>query len=329
MTDFLSLAELKPQQIKLADLKESLLPQSFGRPLDDLSASIKTWGLCQPLIVASDGKTIVSGWRRFLSLKELGLQQAPAIVLPVTDDLSNDSGKIYSLALFFNQPRGWNLTETALSWQKLHSVLGPHKALGPAAILNFDKAPKLQAQALKAASLDEQALLALAHDKLDLEGAAQIAAWSPTDRRALLELYENFAPSNQKRRQWQEWLLDLSRRENLAISEILQASEIQDYLAAREKLGRSQAENMARLYLWQRRHPQLAQLVSARQQHLKELNLPPQVKLVLDSNFEDLSFDLNIKFTDRAELVSAIKALNSLVANPHLGTLFTDDECGL
>ena len=86
--------------------------------LEELSISIKTYGLIQPVTVrpANNGKyQLISGERRFRASKMAGLQSIPAYVKEVSDDAA-----VEMMALIENiQREDLNALEIALSFQKL------------------------------------------------------------------------------------------------------------------------------------------------------------------------------------------------------------------
>lgn len=69
-----SISILKPHR-----LQEFLYQEDADRDEADpeLISSIKQWGILEPLIVASRGKVIVSGHRRWQAAKQLGLETVP------------------------------------------------------------------------------------------------------------------------------------------------------------------------------------------------------------------------------------------------------------
>lgn len=86
----------------------------------ELSQSIKTYGILQPLIVreAIDGYEIVAGERRFRAAKAANLKEVPAIVKKLTDHEMMEFALIENL-----QREDLNPVEEAFAYQKLMDEL--------------------------------------------------------------------------------------------------------------------------------------------------------------------------------------------------------------
>lgn len=255
----------------------------------------------RPLLVMADhtgGRKmlLLAGARRREALLALDAVTAPALILPSNLSLQEALG----LALTDNLDRGWNAAEQALAWRFLSVNLPAKDALSLSAHLGLDKTPKLRDWCLKASDLPANVLAALADDRLDLESASRLAGWEPASRDAVFQLFEELAPSKQKKRQWLDWLEDIGRREGLLPMEILAAPDLTSVLAQAHKKGRPAVEKLAREVLWRRRYPLVAELTRRRQETVRSLNLPAEARLELDPAFEDLKFSLNLTFTDWA-----------------------------
>ena len=318
-----NLAALAPVETELRPLKP-LGPFSYGRLAEGLAESIGTVGLLRPLLVWSRGSEpfLVAGRLRREALLSLGRTTAPALVLPA--DYPQE--KALALALADNRERGWNQAETALVWRFLVEELGPEAAVSLAGYLDLAQSPKLRQWSFSAAGLPEKGLRALAEGRLDLEIGARLALWAPENRDAALELFDRLNPSKQKKKQWLDWLEDVSRREKTTTAEILAAEEIQAALAEAERAGRPTAEEAARKYLWSRRHPLLAELAAGRQARLRSLNLPRAARLELDPTFEDLKFSLELTFSTPADFAKLAEAVAGLRHSPDFQRLLDDDH---
>ena len=265
---------------------------------------------------------LLAGFRRLEALTALNIKAAPGLVFSADYPLN----RALELALADNLDRGWNAAEQALSWHFLSANLPNDEALRLAAYLGLDRSPKLRDWCLRAAGLPVAALEALADDRLDLECAARLADWEPASREALLHVFAELAPSKQKKKQWLDWLEDISRRENLTPAKILQTADFAAALAEVPKKGRPAVENTARQALWCRRYPLLAELTQRREEIVRTLNLPPEARLELDSTLEDLSFRLNLTFTDWASFGRLADLMGDLRQNQHFQALIEDAD---
>lgn len=322
MTGF-NLASLAPVEVELSSLKPLAL-FSYGRRTDELADSVKSVGLLRPLLVMGDGEDtiLLAGRRRREALLSLAWSEAPALVLPA----GFPKEIAISLALADNRERGWNQAETALAWRFLVEEVGSEQAAALAVHLDLAQSPKLRQWCLSASGLPEKGLDALAEGRLDLECGARLAAWTPENREAVLDLFDGLSPSKQKKRQWLDWLEDVSRREKITPAEILASGEIRSMLAEVERIGRPAAEEAARKYLWSRRHPLLAELAAKRQTRLRSLNLPRAAHLELDPTFEDLKFGLELTFSTPAEFAELAEVVAGLRKSSEFQELLDDDH---
>ncbi len=109
----------KPFSIKIDDLKPNAhQPRTFFDPekLAELVASIKLYGIIQPLVVRKTlaGYEIVAGERRWRAAKEAGLAEVPAVVRTYSD------AEMMEIALIENlQRHDLNPIEEAAGFQRL------------------------------------------------------------------------------------------------------------------------------------------------------------------------------------------------------------------
>ncbi|MDR2946862.1 MAG: ParB N-terminal domain-containing protein [Candidatus Adiutrix sp.] len=322
MIDF-TLAALAPMEAELAPLKP-LMPSSYGRGVEGLAESIRALGLLRPLLIWADGGEhyLLAGSLRREALMRQGRSVAPALMLP--PDFPREQA--FALALADNQERGWNQAETALLWRFFVETLGTEGAANLAPYLGLAPSPKMREWCLRAAGLPEQGLAALAEGRLDLETGARLAGWAPENLGPALNLFDLLNPSKQKKKQWLDWLEDISRREFLCSAEVLEVEDIRTALADVERVGRPATEEIIRKYLWTRRHPLLAELAAARQARVRALALPRAARLELDPSLEDLKFGLNLTFATPAEFGQVAETVAKLRQSPDFQKLLDDDH---
>jgi ParB family chromosome partitioning protein len=114
----------KIQKISLQEIKpNSLQPRKFfnNDELDELSSSIKKYGVLQPIVVRkkNDYFEIIAGERRFRASQIAGLADIPAIIKEVTDE------DVLTIAIIENiQRSNLNAIEEAESYNKLVNEFG-------------------------------------------------------------------------------------------------------------------------------------------------------------------------------------------------------------
>lgn len=318
-----SLAALVPETVELYRLS-SFWPVCPGSSAEkDLQTDIDTHNLRRPLLAfvpdsTSQDLALLDGHKRLRALLALGHTQAPTLIIPQEIPLAQALG----LALAQNRERSFNPGETALIWNFLTN-LNPELALSLAPFLDLHS-PKLGQWNLAAAHLIPAGLTALAQGKLDLENGARLSGWAPPDQEVLLNLFGLLNPSKQKKRQWLDWLEDLSRREKDSPAQLLTALEIKSAVTDIERSGAPATEEICRQYLWSRRHPRLAELTRQRQTRLKALKLPPALRLELDPTLEDLKFGLQLNFTNLDEFKTLADLTLNLAVNGNFQSLLDD-----
>lgn len=315
-------AALNPQAIAPDDIYP-FWPAMPGIGLDLLKESILELGLLHPLLAFEEqGRLkLLAGTRRLKVVQGLGWNTVPVMVLP--PDMPRKV--MLAAALADNVERGFNAAETALIWD----FLAAHEAGSAEDLsryLNLKNAPKLRQWCRAAASLPADCLEFLADGRLDLELAARLASWRADDRLEVLRLFELLAPSKQKKKQWLDWLEDISRREQINPALILMDETVAAALALAATRGRPAAEAAARRLIWERRHPVLAELFRRREERLKSLPLPSNLRLELDPSLEDLKFTLNMSFSGLEDYERLLTLLGSFKHNQSFLKLVDDSE---
>jgi ParB family chromosome partitioning protein len=117
--------EMKIEYINTSDIRPNPnQPRKFFdvSSLNDLTESVKTYGVCQPITVRLiNGKSyeLVSGERRLRAAKNAGLEKIPAIVLNMTDNKSAILAMVENI-----QRQNLNFIEEAQGYENLISDYG-------------------------------------------------------------------------------------------------------------------------------------------------------------------------------------------------------------
>ncbi len=110
-------------QVNLNELRSNpYQPRKVFDPekLDELTRSVKEYGVIQPIIVKKSikGYEIIAGERRSLAAKKAGLETVPAIVRDFTDD------EMMSIAILENiQRENLNIIEEAMAYKNMISTM--------------------------------------------------------------------------------------------------------------------------------------------------------------------------------------------------------------
>jgi len=148
--------------------------------LEELAASIKEYGIIQPLILKKSGDyyEIIAGERRWRASKIAGLKKVPAIVREYDEKLGFEVALIENL-----QREDLNPVEEALGYKKLEEMLGLN-AEGIA-----DKVGKSRpavANAMRLLNLDEKTLELVKEGKLSAGHARALLSVEADDTRVRL-----------------------------------------------------------------------------------------------------------------------------------------------
>jgi ParB family chromosome partitioning protein len=149
--------------------------------LQELTDSIKTQGILQPLLVRKDdtGFELIAGERRLRAAKRAGLTQVPVVVKRVSDD------KLLEMSLVENiQRENLNPIEEAEAYQRLIDQLNLTQDQASArvgksrsAVANFLRLRQLPEQ-IKSSIIDGELSMGHARALLGAEAASQqLAAW--------------------------------------------------------------------------------------------------------------------------------------------------------
>lgn len=129
--------------------------------IEELSQSIKTYGIIQPLTVRKSGESryeLVAGERRLRAAKKIGLQQVPVIIVDITD---KDSAAI---ALLENlQREDLNFLEEALAY---YNLIQDHSYTQEQLAQTIGKKQSTIANKLRLLKLDKEITSVLVENKL-------------------------------------------------------------------------------------------------------------------------------------------------------------------
>lgn len=303
------------QEIPLAavDLEDHPFAVASG-DVTLVAASLEAVGLLSPpwLRARSDGRwQAVTGCKRLKAAAALGWQAVPAQLLtPDTPD-----SRCLLISLHDNASnRGFTLWEQIFYASRLSSYWERQTVVQQfLPLLGLPPARKYLDRLLAAAGLEEAWQPLLGQQKLALTAAARLAAWPPADRLAALPFFQVLPFSQSKQEELVEWLELLSRREGVAIADILGRPELASCLADPAQPRQEQAAALrGRLRAWV--SPRLSAAREAWEKGLARSGLKhhPRLRLTPPPVFEGSDFHLEIKFRDGAELRQTLKELNRI-----------------
>lgn len=309
-------------QINVADDSYRI---TFAPRLEDLTRSIKTVGLVQPVIVrhTSEGTyQIVSGYKRVLVLKELGRQSVPALVSEPSDMSPTQA---FLMNLHDNAiARQLNVIERATALAKLQQFYSMNeedlvKQFLP--LMGDDPSYKILHQLLTLDQLTEPMKHHVVMSDLALSSASRIAEFSASTQQALLGVLSHIRPSTNKLNELLTLIREIAARDGLSVEDILQRYQLLQIVA--DSATPTAAKAMAlKKALHGVKFPQLSEKQKRLTELIQGLELPEAARLVADPYFEKQTFKLEYQFNQPEELNELVSKIQDAFDNQRWHQVF-------
>lgn len=312
------LATIRLSRINLRDERFRI---SYFIDVEPMAQSIRKIGLWNPpLVLDRDNRFIlISGWKRVLACRDLGLREIPALVNDQGDDL-----KVFGAAVQENLlHRALSLTEKAEVLDKLLAFGMGEKALVGEAM------PSLL---LPATTSHLRRLLDLARARVDVKKYAHekdirigvlesLLRFGDADRSRILPVLRPLGQNKQKEVLDDLW--EISRRDRVSVRRILEDGVIGETLRS-EKLPPVQKADRIRRLLRGLRYPALSSRQAAFEGALQKMGCPRQIVIQPSPYFDDEYVSVSFRFRNGDEFRERLKKLERLAARPELLGLFRE-----
>lgn len=339
---------MRYKKIKIQNIRLDQKPFSFSFPEFDpiLLDSISDIGLINPVILLPEKKSanffVVSGLRRVLACKKLGMKTLPSFILKENERqqswskiLSGSSqrleptagGRLKPAAGETQQPASGRGLEPAkeqdyesfiflnlrinLSHRELNDIEKAHllKLLNKAGLshekiikkymplLKLEKSRKIYEDMLRLHSLDIRTKTKIIQWRLPLQTSAALAAYSKADRDSVLKLAETLSPGINRLKEIMMLLEEIAIGQKYSITDI-----IDRHLASLingSKIVKKERIEMVRQKLRVLRYPQLTKLEKKWNDYVRDLHLPPEIKIKPPLSFEGKTIKLEISFSTK------------------------------
>ncbi len=297
---------LEKVEIGKIDFEDSLFTTTYPLEYQRLKESIARVGLIQPVIVRKQEKAksyqLVCGRRRALACRELDFERIEARVYSEAE-LSERDG--FLLSLFDNLThRDFNDIEKSMALSKLHYQFG----FDPARIikdflplLGLEAGEAVFRQYLPLIELDEEIKEYVISRRLPVRVSSRLLAFSSEDRAASFRLISRLNLGVNRIVEFLTYLEEASRRDEISVRELLGDRQIEVVLGD-EELTRSKKIDLIRRILRKKRYPQLTELEAQVEERIKQLHLPPELKLLPPPYFEGDELKVEFGFRDPQEL---------------------------
>lgn len=140
------------------------------------------------------------------------------------------------------------------------------------------------------------------------------------DAAAVADLAERLRLGENHLRDVLEWADEIAIRDGSSIAAVLAAEPLRAALG--RDLGRNEAIKAVREALRRLRFPRLVETEERLARQVRELRLPPNVRLVLPANLNDTEVRVEIRAGDAEALRAAVDSLRAAVQRRELAELF-------
>ncbi len=296
--------------LSLIDSEDTTFLVGHKENLSFLQSSIKEIGLLNPPILRVLGEKyqIISGWKRILSCKELGLTELLCKIYYSSDLSDIDCLKI----VFYDNKDNFSDLELAELIKLFKDLcLIDDKALmdNILPLLEIPSTRKHLDKYLCLASLDQAIKDAYYRDKITIEQCQMLSEIVSDNQVPMLEyLLLKYNLNNNESRQVMQIVEEIALRDLKSILEVV--SQAEDAINTENK-----GKNELRQELRRMRYPDLSAVEAKYKRAVSELNLPKEVNLFINQFFEgnDLEFRIKVKSTD--ELSQALHSLEGSLSS--------------
>jgi len=306
------------------DLDNHKFRISTGDPSESLVASIKLAGVLTPPILLQEKHAfiVVSGFKRIDAVQRLGIENIIAQILSPQTTV----GRCINIAIIDNvMQRELNQIEQGHAFQLLASLYQDASALCEKAEElglpnNIGVAKKLRTAAqmpieLQQALIDGQIALPIALQLNDMDD------WATANQ--LSTLISQLGLSLNRQRELLEWLVGISHREGIPVSQVINCREMTALLSDPD-MDRKQMSMLVRQYLKKRRYPEISKAENRYYDVIRALHLENGVQLIAPPHFEGLVYSFKIDFKNHQELISKYRQLESVLESAAFKSLWDD-----
>lgn len=306
------------QSYKKVGIQNILLdkkPFSFSFPefSQKLFDSISSIGLIDPPILLQEKNNrkflVVSGIRRVLACKKLGMNTLPCFILKNGDTKSYE--KFIYLNLKINQAhRELNHIEKANFLKLLHETGMPEQAIIKKFMpeLNLAKSKKIYTDFLSINSLDLPTKMRIIEWRLPLKTSVALAKYTKPGRNSVMKIAETLLPGVNRLKEIMTLLEENALLKKSSIEDIVRLYLI-NIIEDSQKEKKDRIEKI-RLKLKELRYPKLKEQEKKWNDFIKELHLPQEIKISSPPFFEGRKVKIEITSFSKEKIAHSLKKLN-------------------
>lgn len=313
------------KEIKIQNINLDKNPFSFSFPEFDqeLFNSISNIGLITPPTLLPEKKgnkfLIVSGLKRILACKKLNIKILPCFIL--REEVQNHE-KLILLNLRINlSHRELNdiekanllklLSKAGFSQEKIIKKYMPE--------IKLEKSRKIYEDILSLNSLDSRSKMKIIAWQLPLKVSAALARYSKSDRDSVIKIAETLMPGRNRLKEIIVFLEEIALLKKSSITEITKQYLVN--VVENSKSSRKERTEKIRQKLKELRYPRMTKLEKRWDECLKNLHLPPEIKITPPLSFEGKKIKLEISFSTKETLTRSLLKLNKTLKSDSLAEL--------
>lgn len=299
------------------DFSDDVFRITTEKQVDDLMHSINHVGMLHlPLLLKKEtAYTIICGFRRIEACRRLNWSKLEAMILdPDTMRL-----KCIKYAITDNAfQRPLNLIEKSRSIEMLSDFFRDiNKLSEELSLLGLSEHPSMIKKLKGICHLSEPLQNAILSNTISLAMLLELAGMSWDDAKGFIKLFDTLKLSLNKQREIVTLVKEIAMREDKSILQVIEESHLKKILM-NENLDKNQKAHNIRIYLKQRRFPNIAIIEKSYEQYRQKLNLEKGFKLVPPTNFESPTYTLQLSFNNMTQLKGFKTAFYALMENPYL-----------
>lgn len=294
------------------DLSDDRYRITFQPQLEGLKTSIKEIGILHPPLLEQEIRyRIVSGYKRILVAKEVGIREIKAHIYYQGEQQPDE---LFLLNLYENLgTRSLNHVEKAIAIHKLMNLCRATAAVlqNFLPLLGLGSNPKVLEMYLSLTELEPQVQQLVADEVISVELAYRLARLSPSERLRYCDLVSQLRLGRNRQRQFLEWLHDLKLLQGKSIDSILRDPQIKGILDD-EKTSPSEKTDRIQRVLRQRRYPIFTEVEERFLRLRKAMKLPPNISFNPPPYFEGRRYRLEFTFKDGQEFSRTVEVLRGI-----------------
>jgi len=299
------------------DLEDNTFRITTDTRIDDLILSIKSVGLLNPpiLIKKTSGFQIISGFRRISACLSLCMDEIPARIV----DSDRKKLECVKFAITENSlQRTLNLIEQSRSFYMLSEFYKDENKMARAALeLGLPDNPTFLKRIINLCKLPQPVQKGVLSNTISLAVALELEMFGKDKGVAFAALFNDLKLSLNKQREIITRVKEISIREDISVISLLETGCIRKIVKNKD-MDRVRKVNKIRLYLKQRRFPEISKAEEIFKNKMKELKLGSGMQLIPPKDFEGRGYMLNLYFESLEKLNKHKVKLDKIIQNPSL-----------